>query len=396
MPTFEYIARDVRGERVAGQLAAPSEHAVLAELESRRLTPVSLECKEDSGATGRRVSARAMGTAYVQVAELLHAGVPLLRALRLLAGRKSNPRLSAMFREISEAVAGGADLGEAMEAQGGSFPRVHVAMVRAGEKGGFLEQVLMRLGQMTLAQADLRSKVVGNLVYPSMLVVFGAIVLGIVFGVFVPMFKGMFDTIQGGLPWITRFVFALSAAVGSYGPLTLIALTIAGVAAWRLARRPGVRRRVERFRTFAPIIGPLTRALATARFCRMLGTMLGNGVPMLQAMQIARDAAGNGVLEEAIVAAVESVRAGQPLATPLGASGVFEDDIVEMISVGEAANTLDTVLVKIADTIEARIDRMLGAVVRLIEPVLLVVLAGAVVVVAVALILPMTQLRPNM
>jgi len=381
---------------VTGELAAASEQAVLAELESRRLTPVSLECREEAPGRGRRVSVRAMGTAYIQVAELLHAGVPLLRALRLLGGRKSNARLSAMFKEIGEAVAGGMDLGDAMEAQGAAFPRVHLAMVRAGEKGGFLEQVLMRLGQMTLAQAEMRAKVIGNLVYPTMLVVFGSVVLGVVFGVFVPMFKGMFDTIQGGLPWITRVVFGLSAAVGRYGPATLVVLAIAGTAGWRFARRPVVRRRIERWRTFAPVIGPLTRALATARFCRMLGTMLGNGVPMIQAMQIARDAAGNGVLEEAIGAAVESVRAGQPLAAPLGASGVFEDDVVEMISVGEAANTLDTVLVKIADTIEGRIDRMLGAVVRLIEPVLLVVLAGAVVVVAVALILPMTQLRPNM
>jgi len=396
VPTFAYIAKDTKGQRVAGELAAPSEQAVLAELETRRLTPVSLECREAPATSARRVSARALGTAYIQVAELLHAGVPLLRSLRLLGARKSNPRLSRMFKEIGEAVAEGADLGAAMEARDGAFPRVHVAMVRAGEKGGFLEQVLMRLGQLTLAQAEMRSKVIGNLVYPSMLVLFGTIILGVVFGVFVPMFRPMFESIPGGVPWITRAVFALSSAVGAYGPFTLVGIVIAGVALRKYAQRREVRRRIERWRTFAPVMGPLTRSLAAARFCRMLGTMLGNGVPMLQAMQIARDAAGNGVLEEAIEKASESVRAGQPLAPPLSESGLFEDDVVEMISVGEAANALDTVLVKIADTIEGRIDRMLVAAVRLIEPILLIVLAGAVVVVAVALILPMTQLRPNM
>ena len=396
MPTFAYIARDLKGERVVGELAAASEQAVLAELESRRLTPVSLECREAPKKSGRRVSARALGTAYIQVAELLHAGVPLLRSLRLLGGRKSNPRLSSMFKEIGEAVAEGSDLGAAMEARDGAFPRVHVAMVRAGEKGGFLEQVLMRLGQLTLAQAEMRSKVIGNLIYPGVLIVFGTIILGVVFGVFVPMFAPMFETIPGGVPWITKVVFAVSAAVGKYGPLTALGLGIAGVVLWRYSKRREVRRKIERWRTFAPVIGPLTRAMATARFCRMLGTMLANGVPVLQAMQISRDAAGNGVLEDAIEKASESVRAGQPLAPPLAESGLFDDDVVEMISVGEAANTLDTVLVKIADTIESRIDRLLGAAVRLIEPLLLLVLAGAVVIVAVALILPMTQLRPNM
>jgi general secretion pathway protein F/type IV pilus assembly protein PilC len=163
----------------------------------------------------------------------------------------------------------------------------------------------------------------------------------------------------------------------------------------RQLRRPMVARKITELQTRAPLIGPLTRSLAAARFCRMLGTMLGNGVPMLGAMQIARQAAGNVLMEDAIANASEAVRAGQPLAGPLSESGLFDDDVLEMISVGESANNLGDVLVDIAVTIEQRVDRLLTTLVRLIEPLLLLLIAGVVVLVAVSLILPLTKLGGN-
>jgi general secretion pathway protein F len=157
-----------------------------------------------------------------------------------------------------------------------------------------------------------------------------------------------------------------------------------------------VREALERFRTRAPIIGPLTRALAVSRFCRILGTMLANSIPMLPALQIAKDAAGNTLLERAIAEATESVRQGQALAPPLGASGLFPEEIVEMIAVGESANNLDEVLLTVAETVDRRVDRMLGTAVRLIEPLMLLVLAGVIALVAMALILPMTRMSQNL
>lgn len=395
MPTFEYTALSMTGQRVVGVLAGPSEQAVLSELESRQLTPVAIEPKGESAVRRGRVSARALGNSYSQLSELLHAGVPLLRSLKLLGGRKSQPRLSAVFKQLADAVAEGEELGAAMDRCREVFPPVHVAMVRAGEKGGFLEAVLARLGHLVLAQAEMRSKVIGNLIYPAVLVVVGAGVLGVMFGVFVPLFRPMFETIPGGVPTITRIVFAISSAVGKYGLVTLGVLVVAGIVLMRLSRRASVRRKLVEWKTFAPVTGVLVRSLAAARFCRMLGTMLANGVPMLAAMQIAKDAAGNLVMEEAIDKAAESVRAGHTVAGPLAESGLFEEDVVEMISVGEAANNLDTVLLKIAETVEARVDRLLGTVVKLIEPVLLLGLAAVVVVIAAALILPMTQMKAD-
>lgn len=393
MPSYQYTALNTSGHRLEGVLAAASEQAVLAELESRQLVPVEIEERaERTPLLSRRVSQRRLGECYQQLGDLLRAGVPLMRGLRLLAGRKSNPRLATMFKELADGVSEGEELAESMAKRPESFPKVHIAMVRAGEKGGFLDAVFTRLGQFVLGQADMRGKVIGNLAYPAVLVLVGVVILVIVFAKFVPKFRPMFEQIKGPLPWPTRFMFAMSDAVGKYGVVTLVVAVLAGVGVWHLLKRPGVRRRIAVMQTRAPIVGPLVRALAAARFCRMLGTMLGNGIPLLAAMQIARDAAGNVLMEEAIDRAAEAVRAGQPLAPPLGESGLFGDDVVEMIAVAESANNLDTVLVTIAETVETRVDRLLSVVIRLVEPLLLVLLAGAVVFVAMGLVLPMMEL----
>jgi general secretion pathway protein F len=400
VPQFEYTALSSRGERIAGVLTGASEQAVLSELESKQLVPVAIRTREEKKPllrrlTGGGVSKRRLATTYTQLADLLRAGVPLMRSLNLMANRKSQPRLSEVFRQISEAVSQGEELSEAMEAHPDFFPRVHVAMVRAGEKGGFLEQVLSRLGQFVMRQAELRAKVVGNLVYPAVLTVIGTGMLVLVFGIFVPMFRPMYDELPQ-LPTLTNFVLTVSAMVSTYGPITAGVLGAGGFGLWRLSKRPAAQRKMAEIRTRAPIVGPLIRALAAARFCRMLGTMLSNGIPMLTAMQIARDAAGNVLLEDAIGNAAEAVRAGQPLAGPLAESRLFNEEIIEIIAVSESANNLDEVLVTVADSLESEVDRLLGSAIKLIEPTILVLIAGVVVVVAVGLLLPMMSVQADM
>lgn len=392
MPTFEYTALNAAGRRVEGLLSGPSEQAVLGELESRRLTPIAIVPREEARSRGRRISPRALGGSYQALGDLLHAGVPLMRALRVLGNRRSHPRLASAYREVGDGVSQGEDLASAMSRRPEVFPAVHVAMIRAGEKGGFLEPVLHRLAQMVLAQAELRSTVIGNMIYPAVLVSVGTIILGVMFGLFIPRFKEQFTRLGDQLPAITKVVLSVSDAVTRHGLVTLVALVILVVAGIRLSRRPAVRERLVEFRTRAPVIGPLTRGIATARLCRMLGTMLGSGVPMLQALHTAKEAAGNVLIERAVDRAAEAVKAGQPLSGPLAQSGLFEPDVVEMVSVGEAANNLDSVLTTIAETVEKRIHRQLTAAVRLVEPLLILILAGVVVMVAVALILPMLQM----
>ncbi len=391
MPTFRYTAMTTTGRRIAGEIAGATEQAVLSELEAKSLLPVRVAPIVRRQILVGRVSTRRLGQSYVELSELVTAGVPLLRALRLLGGRKSGGRLSVAFKELSEAIESGEPVAEAMGKRPDIFSPIHVAMVKAGERGGFLDQVFARLGQFVLGQAELKSKIVGSLVYPSVLVFFGVIVLSVVFGFFVPRFKPMFARLDD-LPAVTEVVFALSAAITQYGPIT--ALVVGGLVfgGWRALKEPAVRRWVAIVKTRAPVVGPVVRNLAVSRFCRMLGTMLGNGVPMIAAMEISKDAAGNMLLEEAIVKATESVRQGEPLATPLGDSGLIADDVLEMIAVGEQANNLDDVLVRVAETIDKRADRLFTAAIRLVEPLLLLMVAGVVGLVAVSLLLPIMQL----
>lgn len=398
MPSFEYIAVTTAGARIEGVLAAASEAAVLAELESKQLTPVRVAPQAEKRGLRKGLSAARLARAYGQMSDLLRAGVPVMRSLALLGRSKSDRRQAAIFRKLAEHVSDGGEISEGMEMQPEVFPRIHIAMVRAGERGGFLEQVLARLSQFVRAQAELRSKVIGNMIYPCVLIAVGLTLLLVIFTVFVPQFESNFKGMaeRGELPAITSLLFAVSHALGRYGLVTLAVVGVATGVVWRQLRKPGVRRALVIVRDRTPILGPLTRALAAARFCRMLGTMEANGVPLLAAMQIAREAAGHVLMEEAIDRAVESVRSGEPLATPLAQSGMFEEDVVEMIAVGEAAGNVDEVMLGIAETIETRIGRMLDTAVRLIEPIMLLSIALVVVLVAVALLLPMLKMSATL
>jgi general secretion pathway protein F/type IV pilus assembly protein PilC len=361
------------------------------------LTPVTIKAQpERAGAgMGGGVRPRPLGQAYKQLADLLRAGVPLMRGLRLLGNRKSHPRLAAAFADLAERVSAGEDLAKSMAERPEAFPAVHVAMVRAGERGGFLGKVLERLAHMVTAQADLRSKVVASLTYPAVLVVLGIVMVTGVFTFFVPQFRDILKDSRAPLPFLTQVLFAASDVLSTYWPV-LVVLAGAGAAGALVAMRSdGARRRLDVIRTKLPVLGPLARSLAAARFCRMLGTMMESGVPLLAGMQIAKEAAGNVLMEEAITKAVESVRSGQPLSPPLAESGMFDEDVVEMIQVAESANNLGDVLLTIADTTEARVDRMMSAAVKLIEPLMLILLASIVGLIAAALVVPLTQMGKN-
>jgi general secretion pathway protein F/type IV pilus assembly protein PilC len=366
----------------------------LAELQSRALAPVRVEEVREHARLRRRVSTRNLASAYRQVADLLRAGVPLLRALRLLGRGKSSLRLAKVMSELADDVAEGERLADAMAAHADVFPDVQVAMVRAGERGGFLEAVLARMAGFLEHQADMRARIAGSLIYPIVLLTVGAGIVIFAMVVFVPKFKDFYGRIN--LPWPTRVLLTISDLLTHWWVAAIGLGAIAAVVIWRLLQYPQVRRALTKWRTRLPVIGPLTRALAVGRFARILGTLLENGIPMLQAIQISRDAAGNLLLAEAIDSAGEAVRAGEPLSKPLAHSGLFSDDVIEMIAVAESANNLPHVLVTIADTIEKRIDRLLVAVLRLVEPLLLLCMAGAVLFIFIALIVPMMRMSAGL
>lgn len=392
MPAFRYTAVAAGGERVRGTAEAPSQAAAAADLEKKGLTPIELA--PGRGRTSRRkgVSARALAAAYSQLGDQVSAGVPLVRGLRMLGERKSQPRIGEAFTAIADRVEGGEDLSGAMGDWPGVIPGFHGAMVRAGERGGFLGEALHKLGDLVERQAELRTKLTGALVYPMLLVTIGLAITGVVFGLFLPKFEAMFERVDR-LPIVTVLVFGLADFVSRFGLVLLPVLAVGAFAsAWAL-RREDVQRWVLRVATRSPVVGPILRSVATARFCRMLGTMLTGGVPMLPAMRIARDAAGNILMAEAVERAADRVQTGEAMTPSLREAGLIEDDVLEMLAMAESAGNLGPILLRIAETIEKRVDRLLTSAIRLIEPLLIGMIALVVGVVAAALLLPLVSMR---
>jgi general secretion pathway protein F len=391
MATFSYRARNSSGQVVEGTIIADSLPAATRLLAERSLLPVQLEPVQParrSLLTGRarRVKLAAVGTLYEQLADLLRAGVPLLRALTVLCAQTSAPALAAVLREVREDVAGGHSLADAMAKHPHAFPELHASMVRAGEKGGFLEDVLSRLAEFVSRQDALRNKFIGAMIYPCILL-FGAIAAVVFIMTFVV--PGIRNVLEGQeLPLPTRIVFTVSDTLKHHYAYLLGALVLVVAALMAYFQTAGGRQLRDRLQLRAPGIGRIYTMVALCRFCRVFGTLLANGIPLLQALRIAKDSTGNHILSQAIEQAAENVRHGEPLAAPLAASRVFPPVIVDMIAVAEESNTLDKVLLEIATTQEERTARQIDFVVRMLEPLLLVIMGLVIGFVAVALLLP--------
>jgi general secretion pathway protein F/type IV pilus assembly protein PilC len=394
MAMFAYTARDREGRKVSGRMEASNQQAALSELESQGLAPIELSTASVSTGSNRSSSPRVMARFYRQLSDLLKSGVPLLRSLRLLGGMKSNARLSEVILRVADSVEDGERLADAMTRHEQVFPEIQISMIRAGERAGFLDEALQRLGLFLERRAELRSKVIGNMIYPIVLLLVGSgiVIAALVF--FVPRFEEFYADME--LPLATRILMASSDFVIGWWPLILI--VSGGVFFFLFSRRrdPAQRLRIERVNLGLPVIGPLTRSLACARFCRILGTMLENGIPLVESMKIARSSIGSATLEQALLHAVDAVESGETLALPLAESDFMEEDVLEMISVGESANNLALVLVNVAETLENRVDRQLSLAVKLMEPVLLLVLAGVVLFIFMSLIVPMLQMSSNL
>lgn len=391
MPSFSYKAVNETGQAVAGVLTAENYQVALRMLDEQALYPVTVKEGVDEGKMtlmggGGRVKARYLTTFYSQLADLLRAGVPMLRSLDVLARQESNGRLSQMVKELREDVAGGTSLGDSMGKHPRVFSPLHSSMVRAGEQGGFLEDVLHRIAIFSEKRDELRNKVIGALIYPSILVFVGSCVVILLMAVVVPKIRQFLrpETFN----FMTVIVFEVSDALQHHYLAVIMGVLGFGIVLSTLVKTEWGGALYERFKLRAPILGPVTTMVAICRFCRILGTMLHNGVPILQALRISKDSAGNVILANLIEEAADSVKKGAALSAPLGESGLFPPSVVDMIAVAEESNNLETVLVQIADTNEARTARQIDLAVRILEPILLAIMAGVVLCIAIALLLP--------
>ncbi len=392
MPEFAYIARDLSGHRKTGSLSASSQHEVLAQLDSLGLMPVEIKSlKAAGGGRSPRVGGQVMANTYNQMASLLRSGVPLLRALTVMSTQASKPALKLVLEEIKAKVEEGEPLPTAMA----RFPRVFndmaVNMTRAGTEGGFLEDALERVAAFTEQQEDMKGRALGALAYPVFLGLAGTGVVSVLIIFFVPKFESLFSNLRekGELPYATDLLLTFSAILGAYWWLILGALGAAVFGLVSFLKTDEGRYWLDWAKIKIPLFGTIFLNLAVARFCRVLGTLLSNGVPILKSLEISRNAAGNQILSAAIKKASENVTAGQKLATPLAASGHFPNQVVEMISVAEESNTLDKVMVNISDSLERTTFRRLDILVRLLEPLMLLIMAGVVFFIVLALMVPL-------
>jgi general secretion pathway protein F/type IV pilus assembly protein PilC len=395
MPDFAYEALAKTGSRSNGTLTATSEREAALMLDAQGLFPVRItRSKDKSGGGLRRVKGRVISAFYAQLADLLQSGVPLLRSLDILEKQNSNLALKFALREVRSKVADGATLADAMNAYPKVFNELAVSMVRAGQEGGFLEDVLRRIADFTEHQEDLKAKVIGSLAYPVVLGVLGFLILNVLVIFFVPKFEPIFAKLKekGQLPSLTVFIIGLSHFMidNFWWMIPVMVGAIVGFVMWKRSEQGRIV--FDRVKLRVPVGGKLVLSLALGRFTRILGTLLANGIPILRSLEIAKDSTGNRVLAQAIHESAENITAGQKLAAPLRRCKYFPSDVVEMIAVAEESNSLEKVLVDIANALEKRSARQLELFVKLLEPAMLLFMASIILVVVMGLLLPVFKM----
>ena len=401
MPTYTYKAIDANGVESAGNLSAQSRPAALEEVARKGLTPVSMDEQHASASTrararlsGRRVPQAMVEAFHRELANLLTGGVPMIRALRILCREASHPAARAQWTAIHDDVAEGVSVSGAMAKWPRSFPEVYVAMVRAGETGGFLDVVLTQVADLQSRQRNLKSKLRSALAYPAVLGVLAVGVLAFLLIYFIPRFSEIFMDFGSALPALTRAIVAVSRAILDYGLLIALGAAVVAVLIHRVLKSPSGRRAAERALLRVPAVGRIVARFALVRFCRMLGTLLAADVPLVVALRVARDAIGNETLAETVSQAIENVQQGRSLARSLAeSSALFPPSVVEMIAVAEETARLDTELNRLAGVYEEELDRQLRLLMALAEPALLFVMAAIVGTIVVGMLLPIFTLQ---
>jgi type II secretory pathway component PulF len=414
MPTFSYKALKADGRMAEGVLDAGSRPDALRHIETLGLRPINVAeaagqpARTGSSAIpspapgfsfklgGKKVSAKELENFTRLLSSLLAAGVPLSRALVILQKESSSPAARAKWKEIHDSVVDGLPLADAMARSPETFPRVYIAMVEAGETGGFLDVVLAQIAEFQSREKELKSKVLTAMLYPCILLVLALGVLILLLTFFIPKFQNIFNNMHTALPLITQIIIGASHIVRSYG--LLVALGLAGLGfvlrTWFVSEKG--RRSWEGFILKVPLIGPLIAQFAMARFCRMLGTLIGAGVQLVQSLNVARRSIGNQTLVDAVAKAVERVQQGGRLGQSLSECRIlFPGSVLEMISVAEESGKLDAELVRIATGTESDLDRNLKTAVAFAEPLLLFFIASFIGVIFIGMLLPVLSMSSN-
>jgi type IV pilus assembly protein PilC len=430
MAKFSYVAMDSRGKETKGTLDVANQNEAIARIKDMGFHPTRIvemdkektkdKAGEKKGAKpagkadgapkkgakgininikipflGNRVKPKVLTSFTRQLATLVDAGLPLLRGLRVLEKQEKHPVLKKIIGDLGFSIEGGSTFSEALAQHPKVFNRLFVNMVKAGELGGVLEVVLNRLSEFMEKAQKIKGKVIAAMFYPIAVMVVAVSILAILMVFVVPKFKAIFKDLLGPgteLPQFTQFVLGISDMIAGHFVISIMLLVVL-VVAFNVFIRTKVGRRIfDRFKLNMPVIGPVISKVAISRFTRTLGTLVSSGVPILQALTIVKETAGNVVVSEAVSAVHESVKEGETITAPLEASNIFPPMVISMVDVGEQTGALPEMLMKIADNFDDEVDNAVAAMTSLLEPIMIVFLAVVVGSIVIALFLPLITL----
>jgi type IV pilus assembly protein PilC len=421
MARFNYVALDTRGQEATGLVEAPSSNAAISQLRQAGYFPTSVieeAISSPDGQEGRDRAAKMARTTKPrakkgivlfqrkkvkskilmiftrQLATLIDSGLPLLRSLNVLSKQERDKVLKNTINKIADSVQSGSTFSDALALHPRIFNDLYVNMVKAGEVGGVLELVLTRLSEFQEKAAKIKNKVVAAMVYPGIVMTMAVCIMGFLLVFIVPRFEVIFHDLLGDkpLPPVTRFVIGASDSLKNHGLVVLGVIVVAVTLYKFIGRTRRGRLVIDSFKLRMPLFGNLNRKTAISRFARTLGTLVTSGVPILQALNITRETAGNAAIARAISQVHDSVKEGESIVQPLEASRVFPAMVVSMVDVGEETGKLPEMLLKIADVYDDEVDNAVAALTSILEPIMIVFLAFVVGTIVLALFTPLISI----
>ena len=426
MPKFNYVALDARGQESVGLIEASNTNDAVGQLRQAGFFPTSVHedgkgpapakgakkggavAKVDSKAPAKVKAAKGVGNKAVkqkvlmiftrQLATLIDAGLPLLRGLTVLEKQERDPVLKATIAKLSDSVQGGSTFSEGLAQHPKIFNKLYINMVKAGEVGGVLELVLIRLAEFQEKAQRVKNKVVAAMFYPVIVLFIAVAIMGFLLVFIVPKFEQIFKDMLGGkpLPALTQFVIDVSRVVKDNFLILAGCIAVIVVAYRMFSATANGKIIIDKVMLRTPLFGDLIRKSSISRFSRTLGTLVTSGVPILQALNITRETAGNHVVGEAIGKVHDSVKEGESIVQPLEASGIFPAMVISMIDVGEETGQLPEMLLKVAEVYDDEVDNAVAGLTSLLEPIMIVFLAVVVGTIVIALFLPLITIIQTM
>lgn len=393
MPSFVWKGKNRFGAFQEGILIADTRDAATAILRRQNVQLTSIKEKGRElrliPKFPRGVGAKRVAIFTRQFSVMLDAGLPLVQCLEILGEQEENRTFREIIQQVRTDVESGSNLADSMRKHPKAFDNLYVSMIAAGEAGGILDVILQRLATYIEKVVRLNSQVQSALIYPVSIIVIAAGVVTIILWKVIPVFAQLFAGLGGELPFLTRAVVGASNFLGRFFPLIIIAIFLIIAAVKKYHKTERGRRVIDGFMLKLPVVGMLVRKIAVARFCRTLSTLTASGVPILDGLEITAKTSGNAIVEDAIMAVRKSVEEGKTISGPLAETKVFPPMVVQMVNVGEQTGALDQMLAKIADFYEEEVDTAVAGLMKLLEPVMIVVLGGIIGTIVTAMYMPM-------